>query len=57
MQWVTDRLSPEFERVASPDSVLVFIRVLIGDTHTIRLEIVRQGPPIRIRATFTARAS
>jgi hypothetical protein len=56
-EWVTGRLSPAFERIESTDDVLVFVRVLDGDTHTIRLERIQQGPPIRIRGTFRASAS
>jgi hypothetical protein len=55
-RWVADRLSG-FERTQSTDDAVIFVRVLSGDTYAIRLEIVQQGPPIRIRGTFTARAS
>jgi hypothetical protein len=54
--WVEERL-PGFDRRPSDSSgVVIFVRTLEGDVQTIRLEMVREGPPIRIRATFTARA-
>jgi hypothetical protein len=55
--WVTDRLSPQYERKSTADGTLLFHRTLSGDTHTIRLEIVSVGPPPRIRGTFTSRPS
>lgn len=51
--WLTDRLSPQYERRPTADGSLVFHRALAGDTHTIRLNIVSAGPPLRIRGTFT----
>ena len=55
-EWVVNEL-PGFELTRSTGSLLAFVRVLEGDTYTILLEVVQQGPPARIRSTFSARAS
>ena len=55
-EWLVNEL-PGFELTRSTGSLLAFVRVLEGDTYTILLEVVQQGPPARIRGTFSARAS
>jgi hypothetical protein len=58
-RWVTDRLEREGHWTPGPGDreSLDFIRQLPGDTHVVRIEAARPGPPLLIRVTFRAWAS
>lgn len=55
-RWVAGRLAG-YERTASSAGESTFIRALTGDVHSLRIERIQPGPPLRVRITFLAHPS
>lgn len=55
-RWVGDRLRNQggFAQSADSRGSLTFIKHLPGDTHTVRVEQVKPGPPLLVRVVFRA---
>lgn len=58
-RWVADRFAKQGHFTQGPESrdSLDFISELPGDTHVVRIDLVRQGPPAFVRVTLRAWAS
>jgi hypothetical protein len=49
LQWVTPRLSASFQALGGRESDLTFSRYLDGDTETLKIQTIPQGPRLRVR--------
>jgi hypothetical protein len=55
-EWVEIQLEPEFDRISITPTRMTFRRRLGGDVHTLKLWVRSGGSPLRVAASFEARA-
>jgi hypothetical protein len=55
-EWVQIQLEPEFDRISITPTRMTFRRRLGGDVHTLKLGVRSGGSPLRVAASFEARA-
>ena len=58
-RWATDRLKRQGRFTEGPEGreSLEFLKQLPGDTHVLRIELMKPGPPALVRVVFRAWAS
>ena len=55
-RWLGDQLRSRFEATGTAEAAVHFVNHLPGDDHSVQIDRLSGGPPLRARVTFTASA-